>query len=98
MPTAPLETKITSTPSLTSSPICSAMAPTRVKDGRPSAFATTNVPALMHTRLARRKAAREGTSWEALGVVVLIPTLGTQESRMIHPILRHSEAHTADPT
>ena len=34
------------------------MAPNRVNEGRPSGLATTEVPALTHTRRARRKAAR----------------------------------------
>ena len=53
---------MTSTPRRCISAICSQMAPSRVRDGRPSSLATTEVPALMRMRRALRRALRESGS------------------------------------
>lgn len=42
------------------------MAPSRVRDGRPSSLATTEVPALMSIRRALRRALRESGSVDML--------------------------------
>jgi len=64
MPVAPLDTKITWTPSLTSSEICSTIAPMRVRDTWPFSFVRTDVPALTTIRRAVRRTALEGSSLE----------------------------------
>lgn len=51
---APEETKMTSVPDLTSSAICSVMAPMRQRDTWPSPLVRTDVPALIMTRRAVR--------------------------------------------
>lgn len=62
---------MTSTPSLTNSAICSVMAPMRVRDTCPVEFVRTDVPALMRTRRASRRAERDaGSVCDIVGVCV----------------------------
>jgi len=68
---APEETKITSIPDLTSSAICSVIAPMRERDTWPFSLVRTDVPALIITRRVVRKTDRDAGSL-AGGVCTMI--------------------------
>jgi len=65
---------MTSTPLRWSSAICSQMAERRIRDGRPSSFATTEVPALIRMRRVVRRARRDLVSLlvDVVMIVVLL--------------------------
>lgn len=62
---------MTSTPLLTSSDICSVMAPIRDRDTWPFSLVRTEVPAFTTTRRAVRKMDREAGSFR-LGIVTVL--------------------------
>jgi len=65
-----------STPLRCSSAICSQMAERRIREGRPSSLATTEVPAFIRMRRVVRRARRD---WGSLLIVVMVVFVDTND-------------------